>query len=286
MAGIAALKMPAIHSRWASRDKYLPTSLAAEFLGTALFQLLAGSVADDPLQSAFAFTALLYATKFVSGGHLNPAVSLAALMSGHIDWLRGVTYIVAQLLGGIAGAVAQAWISPDSSFGKTGPGCYAPIKDVSNWGVWGWESVLTFTLILVFYASVLIRPGHGDSSPLAVGLALFAGLATGGTFTGGSPLNPARVLAGTLVFNCFWKYAFVYISGHLTAAVLASAWAIWAYGRGDFFKYDSATGSLRESLLGSAGAAEPAGALAPQFNPASGGYAGAGPREGGENIDA
>lgn len=38
-----------------------------------------------------------YAVKYISGGHLNPAFSLAALMSGHIDWLRGVSYIVMQV---------------------------------------------------------------------------------------------------------------------------------------------------------------------------------------------
>jgi hypothetical protein len=38
-----------------------------------------------------------------------------------------------QLLGGLAGAVVQAWISPDNSFGKAGPGCFAPIKALSNW---------------------------------------------------------------------------------------------------------------------------------------------------------
>lgn len=47
-----------------------------------------------------------------------------------------------------------------------------------------WETVLTFLFIAVAYASVFVRPGHGDASPLAAGLTLFAALATGGCRTG------------------------------------------------------------------------------------------------------
>lgn len=64
--------------------------------GVALFQLLGGS-GTDPLQTAFTFSAIMYATKYLSGGHLNPAVSLAALLSGHIDYIRGFMYIGAQV---------------------------------------------------------------------------------------------------------------------------------------------------------------------------------------------
>lgn len=40
----------------------------------------------------------VFATKHISGGHLNPAVSLAGAASGHIDWTRGVTYAIAQVV--------------------------------------------------------------------------------------------------------------------------------------------------------------------------------------------
>jgi aquaporin Z len=39
----------------------------------------------------------VYAIKHVSGGHLNPAVSLAAAITGHIDWTRGLLYLLAQV---------------------------------------------------------------------------------------------------------------------------------------------------------------------------------------------
>lgn len=42
-----------------------------------------------------------------------------------------------------------------------------------------WETVMTFLFLAVVYASIFVRPGHGDLAPLAPGLALFAALATG-----------------------------------------------------------------------------------------------------------
>ncbi len=50
---------------------------------------------------------LVYATANVSGGHLNPAVTFAQCLTGHSSWKRGGLYIVAQLLGGIWGALVQ-----------------------------------------------------------------------------------------------------------------------------------------------------------------------------------
>jgi len=268
------MKLPAIHLRWANRDRYLYISLLAEFVGTALYQILGGVSGDDPLSSAFALAGVMYATKYISGGHLNPAVSLAALLSGHIDWIRGTAYMGSQFLGAIFGALIQAWISPDNQLGHTGPGCFAPIKDLSNWGLLGWETFMTFLLIAVMYASVFVQPGHGDASPLAAGVTLFAALATGGAYTGMSPLNPARTFAGALIFKCFWRWAFVYIAAHLTAALLAAAWALTAFGKGIFFQRGSAAESLREGLLAGT---EPMGPVPATFAPTGHHYAGSQP---------
>jgi glycerol uptake facilitator-like aquaporin len=49
----------------------------------------------------------VYATANVSGGHVNPAVTLANCLTGHMSWGRGGLYMVAQLLGGIFGALIE-----------------------------------------------------------------------------------------------------------------------------------------------------------------------------------
>ena len=50
---------------------------------------------------------LVYATCNVSGGHLNPAVTFANCLTGHMSWSRGGTYVTAQILGGIFGALIE-----------------------------------------------------------------------------------------------------------------------------------------------------------------------------------
>lgn len=55
--------------------------------------------------------------------------------------------------------------------------------------------------------------------------------AAGGKISGGA-LNPARVLASSLVFNCYWSAAYVYMIAHLLAVLAAAAvaWALWGAG--------------------------------------------------------
>jgi len=219
----------------------------------------------------------MYATKYVSGGHINPAVSFAAMISGHIDWLRGLAYIGAQILGALFGASVQAWLSPDNAFGKTGPGCFSPVSGLSNWGLFGWEFCMTTIFIVVMYAAIFVRPGHGDASPLAAAVMLFGALSTGGMYTGFSPLNPARVIAGSTIFRCFWRYCAVYVTAHLLAACAAAAYALLAFGKGPFYRRgETATGTLREGLLGE-GAEEPMGPVSETFAPTGHHYAGSVP---------
>src|SRR5580704_16991044 len=97
--------------------------LAAEFVGTAVlviiavgvatenfgFKLFGGSIAAGVVTTAFAFglvfMALTYAIGPISGCHVNPAVTLGFLASGRMKVADAVGYMVAQVGGGIAGAL-------------------------------------------------------------------------------------------------------------------------------------------------------------------------------------
>jgi hypothetical protein len=90
--------------------KKLYAALAAEFLGMMLFALYGGEARDSAAAygNGLALAVLVYATANVSGGHLNPAVTLATIISGHMRWRRGLLYMAAQFLGGIVGACPAA----------------------------------------------------------------------------------------------------------------------------------------------------------------------------------
>src|ERR1700734_1433414 len=98
--------------------------LAAEFLGTAILVFFAGgvctlmfwfkftglSVAAGVVAAALAFgltlLALVYLIGDISGCHVNPAVTVGALLTGRIGLAEAVGYWIAQFAGGIAGALA------------------------------------------------------------------------------------------------------------------------------------------------------------------------------------
>src|ERR671938_1574058 len=93
--------------------------LVAEFLGTACLVLIGcGAVAIGgfgaafpvgivPVAMAFGVTvmAMIYAVGPISGCHINPAVTVGLVAAGRLEPAQAGAYIVAQLLGGIAGAV-------------------------------------------------------------------------------------------------------------------------------------------------------------------------------------
>lgn len=76
-------------------------NVIAEFLGTFFF-LGAILATGQPIAIAVALLASIFVFGGVSGGHFNPAVSTMMLAKGDINMLTFLTYIVAQVLGGLA----------------------------------------------------------------------------------------------------------------------------------------------------------------------------------------
>jgi aquaporin Z len=187
--------------------------VAAELLGT-LFLVLVGcgafvaaSLTDsgvDFLAIALAFgLALAVATHAfgrVSGGHFNPAVSVAAAMSGRLSWAHAGIYAGAQVVGAVVGA-GLVWVStkaipelarPDDFLGQNffGDGGFA------WWGALLVELVLTAVLVTIYLAVTDERTASAGA-PLTIGVSLTVLYLVTLPLTGGS-LNPARAIGPAL----------------------------------------------------------------------------------------
>lgn len=170
-------------------------------LGVASLLPVAGPrpLTHPALAFGFLVTALVQALGPVSGAHLNPAVTLAALLHGQLPALPALAYMLAQLLGGTLGFGVLVGVLPphalldvdDAGVVRGVHGCTAPAPHVSALGATLTEALLTGLLALVACAVWAghdpARPDH--SAPVKLGLTV-AGLVYAGV-SGPSSASPA-----------------------------------------------------------------------------------------------
>ncbi len=143
----------------------------------------------------------------LSGGHINPSVSLAFWLNGKMRFIDFFWYVVAQMLGGMAGAAALAgvWKKYAASVhnGMTLPGAGWPV-----WAVFGWEVAMTALLVLLIFLFVSSRRLM-RWTPLMTWI-LIAVMVWLEAPISGTSLNPARSFGPALVsgnWTAQWLYA-------------------------------------------------------------------------------
>ncbi|MBQ3933259.1 MAG: MIP family channel protein [Lachnospiraceae bacterium] len=215
----------------------------AEFVGTFILvtlgcgtAMLVGCDAKDGcgyLLTALAFglaiVAMAYGVGNISGGHVNPAVSLGVLISGGITVTDFIGYVVAQCLGALAGSGLLALIfnlgDVKDMTGGYGTNGLAGVGDNAVAGLLV-EIVLTFIFLLAILGVTSKKQTHGSFGGLIIGLTLVVVHILGIGLTGTS-VNPARSLGPAIVaaidgnttpIACIW----VFIIGPLIGAALAA----------------------------------------------------------------
>jgi len=201
----------------------LSTSLIAEFIGTfALIFIGAGAGAlgiGGLVGVAFAhglvIVSFAYAYGHISGTHINPAVTIGVWAAGKIDTVRALSYVVVQLLGGIAGGFVLAWV-----LGPRGGTLGATVLGEGMTTTSG----LVLELILTFFlVNAVMNAGISGKATipggLAIGFTLTFGILMGGPLTGGS-LNPARTL-GPAVATGNYADIWLYFVGPILGGVIA-----------------------------------------------------------------
>ncbi len=221
---------------------------AAEFLGTILlvffgagvatlvlgYQLYGSSLAAGIVAVSLAFgliyAALVYVTGPISGGHVNPAVTLGALLSGRIGMIEAVGYWVAQLAGGLVGALILFWVmstSPYYSKSRIGLGANEygahSILHVDAGGAFLVEVILTTAFVLVVL-SLTEKEASVAVSGMGIGTALALANLIGIPFDGAS-VNPARsfgpaVVVGGAALSQLWVFLLAPLVGAVLATIL------------------------------------------------------------------
>ena len=203
---------------------------AAEFFGTFILvgggtgAIIGAGVAQEGMMAialgfGLALTVALFAVGRVSGGHFNPAVSLAAFLDRRIGLIDLGAYWVAQVAGGIAASALLAWVYSRQYVGFTYSTLNrgAGINELAGFIV---EAVLT--LVFVFVVLVLLksdRPGKYFGIGAAYALIQLVGL----VLTNAS-VNPVRSLAPAIIGGT-WDGFWVFLAGPALGAIVG--WALY-----------------------------------------------------------
>ena len=175
---------------------------------------LGGIAAAHGLALALAVTA----TMGISGGHINPAVTIGLWSVGRIDARKAGLYVVAQLLGAVVAALLLKELFPAVAGRIQALGALKLAPDTTFIEATLIEAVLTFFLALAVMGTA-VDPAAPKVGGFGIGVALWMGVLAGGPLTGAA-LNPARAFGPALVAN-FWVGQLAYWIGPIVGAVLA-----------------------------------------------------------------
>jgi MIP family channel proteins len=210
---------------------------AAEFVGIFALVFIGGGAimmaasANNPagllsiaLAHGLALALMVSATMGVSGGHINPAVTIGFLVARRISLVMAAVHVAAQLLGAIFGALALKWTMPAALFTATRAGGQMVSLEITAAQAIGLEAIAAFFLMFVIYGTAVsdVAPKLGG---MAIGLTIAADILAVGPLTGAS-MNPARSFGPALVAG-IWEGQLVYWVGPILGAIVAAL--LWEF---------------------------------------------------------
>jgi aquaporin Z len=176
------------------------------------------------LAHAIVLSVMVSATMTISGGHLNPAVTLGLLVARRIDPASAAAYVVTQLAAAVVGAMLVKLLLPANAVRNTMLGVPVIASSVSLGQAIGMELVLTFFLVTAVFGTA-VSPDAPRVAGFGIGLVLLFDILVGGPLTGAA-MNPARAFGPALVSG-EWVGHLVYWIGPVLGGILAAL--LWEY---------------------------------------------------------
>ena len=203
----------------------LTRALPAEFIGTfALIFLGAGAVAAlggtqiTAIAFAHGLTIMVFVSAFgdISGGHINPAVTIGLAVGGVFPRRHVAPYVISQIAGAVAAGYCLLAVfgGPVNHLGAT----LVDTQRITFGGAFVLETIGTFFLVnTVLHTAV--RGSSGLLAPFAIGMTVTVCILMFGDLTGGS-VNPARTIGPAVATGMFDGIG-VYLCAQLMGAVIA-----------------------------------------------------------------
>jgi aquaporin TIP len=203
-------------------------SFALTFVGILAIHHSAGSLLLVALAHGLILSVMVSATMHTSGGHFNPAVTFSFLLTGKIKPVGAISYIVIQLLAGLAAALLVYSIYGGGEQGAlvVFNGTPTTAKGTLTTAAFACEIVATFFLTFVIWGTAA-DPRARNVGGFAIGLVVAADILAFGPLTGAS-MNPQRSFGPTLIGSWaanggqLWTNHWIYWLGPLIGASLAA----------------------------------------------------------------
>ena len=205
-----------------------PRKLVAEVVGTfALIFIGAGSIivtggtslVGIAIAHGLAIALLVSALGHVSGALFNPALTIGLWVTQQMDTVNTVAYIIAQLIGGVLGALALVLLFPEVMRDAADLGTPLLNPGVSFTQGVGIEIILTIFLMLAVFGTAIDKRGPNIGG-FGIGLVITMDILAAGPLTGAA-MNPARAF-GPALLSGEWANHLVYWIGPIVGAVLAA----------------------------------------------------------------
>jgi MIP family channel proteins len=173
------------------------------------------------LVQGLALFALIMSFGAVSGGHFNPAVTVAAAALKRIDPVDAIVYILAQLSGGVLGALlVKGLLSDEGRAGNYGAGSVSDLLG-GNFAGFVVEGLGAFLIVLVICSVAFNERARQEWAPLAIGLTFAFAVMIFGPLTGAN-FNPARWFGPALIGDALHgKDLIPFVLGPIVGGLLA-----------------------------------------------------------------
>jgi MIP family channel proteins len=188
--------------------------VASKFYPDANFGVFGIAVAH-----AIVLSVMVTATMSISGGHLNPAVTIGLLVARRVDSRTAVAYIISQLVGAILASLLVKAIYPAGVTKPIALGTPAIANNILFSQAITIEAILTFFLVSAVFGTC-VNPDAPKVGGFGVGMVLMFDILVGGPLTG-SAVNPARAFGPALVSGQ-WVGQVVYWVGPILGGIVAA----------------------------------------------------------------
>lgn len=198
--------------------RYAVEAIGTFFLVFTVGAAVIGGSALAPLAIGAVLMVMVYAGGHLSGGHYNPAVTLAVLVRGRIELRDAAAYWLVQLGAGLLAALAVREILDPVQLAR-----HATMTLSGHAVVAAFVAEMLFTFALCYVVlNVATSKSHPDNSfyGLAIGFTVAAGAIAVGAISGGA-FNPAVTLGAAAMGMFAWPTLWVYIVAQILAALAA-----------------------------------------------------------------